>query len=163
MHHRYFRILKLQYQIFHYSYRMTKIVKLHTAAKSLVVKRSGLPGAGKGLFTRQPIKKGSIVVEYKGKLTTWKTITGNEIFNGYVFYINRNNVVDAKKSYRALGRYANDARGLGRVHGLINNARYITKGTKVFIEATRNIAAGSEILVGYGKEYWDVIKHNHKS
>jgi hypothetical protein len=24
----------------------------------------------------------------------------------------------------------------------------------------RNIPAGSELLVGYGKEYWDIIKEN---
>ncbi len=141
---------------------MTKIVKVHTAAKSLVVKKSGLPGAGKGLFTRMPIKKGSIVVEYKGALTTWKKITDNENFNGYVFYINRNNVIDAKKRLSALGRYANDAKGPGKLHGMVNNSVYITKGKKVFIQASRNIAAGGEILVSYGKEYWDVIRYNHK-
>jgi SET domain-containing protein len=33
---------------------------------------------------------------------------------------------------------------------------------KVFIEAIKDIPAGSEILVSYGKEYWDVMKENAK-
>ena len=33
---------------------------------------------------------------------------------------------------------------------------------KVYIEATKDIPAGSEILVSYGKEYWEVIRHNLK-
>jgi hypothetical protein len=32
----------------------------------------------------------------------------------------------------------------------------------VYIEAIKDIPAGGEILVQYGKEYWDVIKHNLK-
>jgi len=142
---------------------MTKTIQVHVAPKNLVIKKSGLPGAGKGLFTRVPIKKGSLIVEYKGALTTWKKIVDNENFNGYVFYINRNNVIDAKKRYSALGRYANDAKGPGRVVGIVNNAHYITRGKKVFIQATRPIAAGGEILVSYGKEYWDVIRYNQKN
>jgi SET domain-containing protein len=56
-----------------------------------------------------------------------------------------------------LGRYANDAAGMGRVKGLRNNAHYkIAKG-RAFILASRNIKAGSEILVAYGKAYWDAM------
>jgi len=33
---------------------------------------------------------------------------------------------------------------------------------KVYIEAFRNIEPGSEILVSYGKEYWDVVRENLK-
>jgi len=144
-----------------YVHRMIKTSVTRPAKQQLVIKKSGLPGAGKGLFTRQAIKKGSLVVEYKGVLTTWKKITDDTKFNGYVFYINRNNVVDAKRHYTAFGRYANDAKGPGRKSGIVNNAHYITRGKKVFIQATKNIAAGSEILVSYGKEYWDVIRFNH--
>ncbi|WP_431210577.1 SET domain-containing protein [Puia sp. P3] len=40
--------------------------------KQLVVKRSTLKGAGKGLFTTRDIPRGKKIVEYKGKVTTWK-------------------------------------------------------------------------------------------
>ena len=130
--------------------------------RNLVIKTSGLPGAGKGLFTRKQIQKGALVVEYSGSIKTWKEIQANEIFNGYVFYITRNHVVDAMKNRKAPGRYANDAKGQNRVTGLRNNAAHITRQKKVFIQATRDIPAGAEILVDYGKEYWDVIRYNKK-
>ena len=33
---------------------------------------------------------------------------------------------------------------------------------KVYITATKNIPANGEIFVGYGKEYWDVIRENRR-
>lgn len=129
--------------------------------KHLEVKPSIIPKAGKGLFTTQPVKKGTRIVEYKGKITTWKEAKQDPGDNAYIFYVNRNHVIDAKRS-KAKARYANDASGLSRVKGITNNSRYIEDGVKVFIEAKEDIPAGSEILVGYGKEYWDNIKHNRK-
>jgi hypothetical protein len=38
----------------------------------------------------------------------------------------------------------------------------VAEDFKVYIDANRNICAGTEILVEYGKEYWDVIRYNQK-
>lgn len=141
---------------------LRRLIKLIMALleKQLVVKRSTIPGAGKGLFTNKFIPKGTRIVEYKGKKTTWKEVNIDEGRNGYIYYINRNHVIDAQPFPDALGRYANDARGLSRVDGIRNNARYVADNGKVYIEATKDMAPGDEILVGYGKEYWDVIREN---
>jgi SET domain-containing protein len=130
--------------------------------KQLYVKKSGIPGAGKGLFTKKFIPKGTRIVEYKGRRTKWKEVKDEDGKNGYIFYINRNKVIDALPSTKALARYANDARGMVRLKGVLNNSDYIIDGDKVFIEATRDIAAKSEILVDYGREYWQVIRQNIK-
>ena len=128
--------------------------------KDLRVKKSLLPGAGKGLFTKVFIPKGTRIVEYKGRITTWKEVDHKEGTNGYIYYVTRNHVIDAGTYKSALARYANDGRGLYRIKGVLNNAQYIEDGKKVYIESTKDIPAGSEILVSYGKEYWDVIRHN---
>jgi SET domain-containing protein len=128
--------------------------------KQLLVKRSTLKGAGKGLFTTKPIAKGTKIAEYKGKITTWKEVNDRNGLNGYIYYVNRNHVVDAWATKKALARYANDAQGLIRTAGIRNNSTYETEGLRVFIVAAKNIPAGSEILVAYGKEYWDIIKEN---
>jgi SET domain-containing protein len=128
--------------------------------KHLVVKRSGLKGAGKGLFTTKDIPRGTKIVEYKGKITKWKEVDDRNGLNGYIYYVTRNHVIDASDTKDALARYANDAKGLQRVDGITNNCTYIIEGVKVYIKAMRNIAAGSELFVGYGKEYWDIIKEN---
>lgn len=128
----------------------------------LEVKESLLPAAGKGLFTTEFIPKGTKIVEYKGKITTWKEVDHNDGNNGYIYYVKRNHVIDASTYPSALARYANDARGIQRVKGLTNNAEYVEDGLKVYIQAVKDIPAGSEILVEYGKEYWDAIRYNIK-
>ena len=128
--------------------------------KQLVVKRSTLPNAGKGLFTKKFIPKGTRIVEYKGKITTWGEVDHKKGSNGYIYYIKRNHVIDAGNTKSALARYANDARGIARVKGLTNNAEYTEDGLRAYITAIKDIPAGAEIFVGYGKEYWDVIKYN---
>lgn len=128
--------------------------------KNLSVKKSTLPGAGKGLFTKVMIPKGTRIVEYKGKVLTWKQVEKMpDDRNGYVFFFNSRYVIDAWK-HKGFAHYANDARGLTRVEGIKNNSEYVTEGKRCFIEASRDIPAGSEILVGYGGEYWQAIRYN---
>jgi uncharacterized protein len=130
--------------------------------KQLIVKRSSIPGSGKGLFTKKFIPKGTRIVEYKGKITTWKEVEHNNGSNGYIYYVSRNHVIDARTYVKALARYANDARGLQKIKGISNNSAYVHDQLRVYIEAIKDIPANSEILVAYGKEYWDAIKHNEK-
>ena len=129
--------------------------------KYLYVKKSTLPNAGKGLFTKVFIPKGTRITEYKGKVMTWKEVEKMADYrNGYVFYFTRNYVIDAWNSKVGLAHFANDAKGLGKVEGIKNNCEYDTEKKHCFVVASRNILAGSEILVGYGPEYWQVIRYN---
>ena len=130
--------------------------------KQLYVKKSALPGAGKGLFTKKLIPKGTRIVEYKGKRSTWKDVKDEDGKNGYIFYINRKHVIDALPNKKALARYANDARGLVRIKGLLNNSDYIVDGLKAYIESKKEIPARGEIFVDYGADYWKVIRKNTK-
>jgi hypothetical protein len=128
--------------------------------KQLFVKRSTIPDSGKGLFTKKFIPKGTRIVEYKGRISSWKDVKDEDGKNGYIFYVNRNHVINALPVKSALARYANDARGLVRIKGLTNNCDYITEGKKAYIESKKDIAAGAEILVDYGNDYWKVIREN---
>lgn len=130
--------------------------------KQLVVKKSTIPNSGKGLFTKKFIPKGTRVVEYKGRVSTWKDVKDEDGKNGYIFYVTRNHVIDALPVKSALARYANDARGLVRIKGLTNNCDYITDGRKAYIESKKDIPPGAEILVDYGADYWKVIRENRK-
>jgi len=142
--------------------KMKKNFSMAFLEKKVAVKKYLRPGAGKGLFAKEMIPKGTRIVEYKGEITTWKEVDHNEGSNGYIYYVKRNHVIDASRTTEALARYANDARGLARVKGITNNAEYTEEGLKVYIESTKDIPAGTEILVDYGKEYWDVIRYNRK-
>ena len=130
----------------------------------LVVKRSTLPKAGKGLFTKKDIKKGERIVEYLGEIVTEKELdrrAEKDIF-GYAFYINKNRCLDAYYMPEAVARYANDAKGLVKVKGFNNNSCYDIWKNRGWIKAEKNIKAGSEIFVAYGNEYWKDIRYNIK-
>lgn len=130
--------------------------------QQLRIRPSHLPRAGKGLFTTKDIKKGTRIVEYLGSVAPWKETDDRNGTNGYIYYINKFHVIDARTCKDALARYANDAKGLIRVKGLRNNCFYRIEGLHVYIVALKTIPAGSEILVGYGKSYWEAIRHNIK-
>lgn len=140
------------------------IIPFIFAPLMLKVKKSQLPNAGKGLFTTHAIKKGEVVCEYEGEHLTWKECEErNQALPGkgaYYFYINSKNCVDAQYTLWAIGRYANDAAGLSRVKGLRNNCKYDIKKGIPYIVATRNIKAGEEIFVAYGKDYWDAMRQD---
>ena len=93
--------------------------------KHLYVKKSNIPEANKGLFTRTFMPRGTLLVEYKGRITTWKEVLNGKVFNAYVFYINRNHVIDCMTYKKALARFANDANGLNKIENLKNNSRFI--------------------------------------
>jgi len=131
---------------------------------ALIVKKSLLPNAGKGLFTNKPIKKNTKIIEYRGEIIDWKEYTKRvkEDKDGYLFFINKNRCIDAFPTPRFKARYANDAAGLSRQKGLKNNSNYEVIDNKCYIVSSRDIKAGEEIFVNYTKEYWDCIRYNIK-
>ncbi len=132
----------------------------------LIVKKSKIPNAGKGLFTTSRIRKGDVIVEYKGEKMTWaqclKRYDKNMAEANYLYFVSKNNCVDAKYAINELARYANDANGFTRVKGLTNNSEYDNLKTRPYIIATKNISAGSEIFVDYTKGYWDEMEKEMK-
>ncbi len=132
---------------------------------ALIVKKSQLPNAGKGLYTTKAIKKNEHVIEYKGEIIDWKEYEKRvaEDKDGYLFFINKKRCIDAFSTPQHKARYANDAAGLSRVKGLKNNCSYQIEGDKCFIVAERDIEKGEEIFVNYTKEYWDCIRYNIKN
>lgn len=147
---------------FSLSFAVTSNPRMALLEKQLYVKASTIPGAGKGLFTKEAIPKGTRIVEYKGRRTTWKEVKDDHT-NFYIYTVNRAHVIDARRTLSALARYANDAKGLNRIKGIANNCVYVNDGTRAFIESVKAIPAGGEIFVDYTKEYWDVLKQNIKA
>jgi len=135
----------------------------------LYVKKSSLPGAGKGLFTDADIKKDSEVIEYLGERVPWSVCEerANNGKDGYAFWISKNHAIDAYFTPEHIARFANDAKGFGRVEGLRNNTKYVVKRKsgerRVFIVASRGIKAGSEIFVDYGTDYWQHLTFQPKT
>lgn len=127
--------------------------------KNLEIKTSTIAGAGKGLFTNVFIEKGTRIVEYKGTVTTWDVVKDDPT-NAYIYFVKPNHVIDARDHPKMMARYVNDAKGLVRTKSKTNNAQFQNDGLRVYIVATKNIAAGEEILVEYGQKYWNTVRRN---
>lgn len=126
--------------------------------KYLYTKRSQIRHAGLGLFTKIKIPRGACMVEYKGRMEKWIDVKHEDGHNGYLLRVNRSWAINAKPYKKALGRFANDARGIQRNEKLKNNAEYLLEGNRCFIYATKEILPNSEILVGYGSGYWNLAR-----
>jgi len=127
---------------------------------AVFIKKSTLPGAGKGLFTRKAFSKGERVIEYKGRIVTYKQVQDSGVVNPYIFYVNRDHVIDAMPFPDSHGRYVNDAEGPVTIPGCSNNVRFVVVNKRVFFEAITDIIPGAEIFVSYGKDYWETIAFN---
>jgi uncharacterized protein len=132
--------------------------------EDFIVKKSQIPGSGKGLYTKRNIKKGERFIEYLGEVITEKELDkrAEKDIYGYAFFVSKKKCIDAFYTSEALARFANDAKGLTRVEGLKNNSCYEIWKNRGWIKAERNIKAGEEIFVSYGTEYWRDIKYNIK-
>lgn len=148
----------------HFSVLFSHTKKLRILEYMLVVRKSGIDEAGKGLFTTSRIRRGDTIVEYLGEKMTWKQCLKKYKNNAhelvYVFSVTDENCIDAHAAPDALARFANDANGteFGKRHK--NNSEYRIIKKRPYIVATREIKAGTEILVDYGDEYWDAIREN---
>ncbi len=126
--------------------------------KWLRVKKSKIPESGLGLFTTVKIMKGTCIVEYKGRLEKWSEVKDQDGYNGYLLKLNTRWVINGLSYKCALGRFANDAKGINRNDNFSNNSEFLIEGKRCFLFAKREIKPGEELLVSYGREYWDLIK-----
>ena len=131
---------------------------------ALFVKKSRLPGAGKGLYTTRAIRKDAKIIEYRGEIIGYNEYRrrARREEDQYLFYLRRGLCIDALHTPQYKARYANDAAGITRVKGIRNNSEYIIFGDKCFIVASRDIKAGEEIFTDYTKPYWDHMRKRAK-
>lgn len=104
--------------------------------------------AGLGLFAMEDIKKGKKIIQYIGKKITNRE--ADEKPNRYIFEINSKYSIDGSPLYN-IARYANHSCAPNGI-----TATYPSARDKIFIEARKNIKAGEEITIDYGKEYTSV-------
>ncbi len=105
--------------------------------------RVGRSRTGLGLFATAPIKKGTFIIEYTGKLLPNKI--ADELDNRYLFEINNRWTLDGS-TRKNTARYIN--------HSCRPNAESDVKKHKVIIRAIKNIQEGDEITYDYGKDYF---------
>jgi uncharacterized protein len=105
--------------------------------------RVGKSKTGLGLFALKPIKKGTLIIEYKGR--KMRAEKADELDTKYVYEINSRWSVDGAARSN-IARYGN--------HSCRPNAESDTRGHTIFIRAVKNIEAGDEITYDYGSDYF---------
>jgi SET domain-containing protein len=119
----------------------------------LAVRTSTIPNSGKGLFVTKDFGTGKRLCKYVGEKisdATLKERYGNEMAP-YVLYLSSTNLVDARSTQSCIARYINSATKPGQISRK-TNARLLASG---WVVSTRNIKKGEEILMAYGKAYWN--------
>jgi len=105
------------------------------------------PVHGKGVFALTKIRKGEVIIEYKGELITWKQAQRrhphdpNDPHHTFYFHIDDKRVIDA-----AMG--GNAARWIN--HACKPNCEADEVDGRIFIKALHKLKAGEELCYDYG-------------
>ena len=109
--------------------------------------RVGRSRTGLGLFATKPIKKGTKIIRYFGRLLDSRKKKDDAIENKYLFELNDRWTIDGSIR-KNVARYIN--------HACKPNAESDVQPRKrrVIIRAIKNIAPGEEINYDYGTDYF---------
>ena len=99
---------------------------------------------GCGLFACVRMRKGERVIEYTG--TRIPSKLADTLTTRYLFDLEDGWTIDGA-TYGNIARYVN--------HSCAPNCDAQIEGDRIFFYATRDIMAGEELTIDYGKEYFD--------
>jgi SET domain-containing protein len=102
------------------------------------------PGLGEGLFAAEDIEKGDFIIEYTGEKI--RTKVADTLKTRYLFELDEKWTIDGQMLSNT-ARYIN--------HSCEPNCEADTHDGHILISATRDIAAGEELGMDYGEEYFD--------
>jgi len=118
-----------------------------SSGRRIQVRRSGVHG--RGVYAIRKIKKGEIIIEYKGQMVTWKEAEGRHPHNPkdpdhtFFFHIDDKHVIDAAYGGNA-ARWINHA-CKPNCESDVDEQQY-----RVFIKALHRIEPGEELFYDYG-------------
>lgn len=125
----------------------------------LYVEPSQIKNAGNGLYTAMDIEQGEIISKFVGEVISDEESKKRADLgdDDYFMMLPTGETLDCKRT-ECFAKFANDAEGIPS--GFKNNA-IITMDDydNVVLAADRDIRAGEEIFVGYGKRYWQRNKY----
>ena len=121
---------------------MTKTEMRKEMRKWLRVAKSGVPGAGKGVFAKVDIPAGTRVAEYTGRVCRDEDYAYEDEGDYVVlFSIGRGRVLDPRKGEASVARWIN--------HSCEPNCATSQDGDRIFIETLRGLREGEELFYNY--------------
>jgi len=119
--------------------------KANKGGRRIQVRKSGVHG--KGVFSTAALKKGEVLIEYKGEVITWKEALRRHPHDPkdpdhtFYFHIDDKHVIDAKFGGNA-ARWIN--------HACTPNCEADEVDGRIFIKALRTIKPDIELFYDYG-------------
>ena len=121
--------------------------------KNWSIKKSKVPAAGKGLYSRIAIPKNKILGEYYGKRYSAEEYRNSNVDPMYVWRANDGTYVDAMPIVRGNPlRYVNAPQNIQQADWV--NTKVVMKYGKVYYKTTKKIKPGEELWVDYGGGYF---------
>ena len=119
---------------------------------NVVVKKSGIPGAGMGLWVGdRAIEKNGLIACYgTDRIPKQRASVAEAKGRTEYLFCEGAWCWDARRKDSSIVRFANDAHGTAHK----TNAVFVMRGGVPWIKATRRIPPGSEIFADYGPDYW---------
>jgi hypothetical protein len=121
--------------------------------KLYVGKSEDPPDAGWGLFASRSIPGDSIICEYKGRIDAPPLSPPSSYVFTLKYKDGSTHTIDAYdpvlKRVLSLGGFSNDPLDERR-----ENAKWLIKGNRLYLQATRDIKPHEQIFVHYGAQYW---------
>ena len=128
-----------------YRMKMGSAVHAPSGGRRIQVRRSGVHG--KGVFALQAIPAGERIIEYTGRILSWKQAQRlhphdpDDPNHTFYFHIDDGHVIDAKVGGNA-SRWIN--------HACEPNCEADEEEGRVFIKALRELQPGEELFYDYG-------------
>ncbi|KAF7925474.1 uncharacterized protein EAE97_010555 [Botrytis byssoidea] len=135
--------------------------------KKLILGKSPIEGAGFGLFTAEPVRKGDFLSEYTGELISdneaeRRGVEYNAKFMSFLFTLNKEWTIDAMRmgnKTRFINHAGSEADGMNcAARILLVNGEH-----RIAFRATRDILIGEELLFDYGRNFAELYGLNKKS
>ncbi len=129
--------------------------------KYLFIKKSLIPGAGNGLYTKTNINKHTVVTEYFGEKISNTHGAARFILkqSHSIIYLNQKYCIDSTYDKSCLATFINDAKGLNQIKGIKNNTFLVNSNGRLYVVSKRKIDEGEELFIDYGANYWKAVKH----
>lgn len=123
----------------------------------LIIKKSLIPGAGRGAFAKKSLKKGKRLGEYNGKLLNAEDYDALHD-KSYIFEVTKK---FGKKYYLFYidARSGDELRFVNGAHGEKQkkkvNVEAYQYAERIFFRTNKDINENEELLIDYGNNYWE--------
>ena len=139
-----------------------------TLGHGIIVKASTIPGAGYGLFATKNFKKGEGITEYDGEIISrsYANILKQQNLDTHIVALSPGRSAINGLTTITVGRggaqFSNDINDKNRYNAVFGKTEHILPGLqdnrtglkdlfRIFLKAKKDIKAGDEIFVDYGK------------